>query len=121
MLHLSDPPRVSINAVNTTVKAVNTTLTCIARGVPDNNYTYGKWIQRWPGYDVPVSERPGSEILILTDLTYEHSGYYTCTASNGITVSGTNTYFVEATAVQLLVKCKILCLSMSSSILFSFS
>jgi hypothetical protein len=56
---------------------------------------------------VPVSVRPGSESLELRGLTYEHSGFYTCTASNGIKVFGTNTEFIEGTAVQLLVKCKI--------------
>jgi hypothetical protein len=82
-------------------------LSCIAKGNPDGSYRYGKWIQGWPGYDVPVLERPGSETLELTALTYEHSGYYTCTASNGIKIFGTNTEFVEGAAVQLLVKCKI--------------
>ncbi|XP_060578473.1 neural cell adhesion molecule 2-like [Ruditapes philippinarum] len=77
---------------------------CIAKGAPDSNYRYGKWIQRWPGYGVPVSVRPGSETLELTGLTYEHSGFYTCTASNGIKVFGTNIEFIEGKEVHLLVK-----------------
>jgi hypothetical protein len=106
-LFLPVPPNVSVIATNTTVKETNTVLRCIAKGVPDNNYRYGKWIQRWPGYAVPVSVRPGSETLELTDLTYEHSGFYTCTSSNGIKVFGTNTEFIEGKEGHLLVKCKI--------------
>ena len=111
-LLFSDPPIVSANATNTTVKETSAILKCIAEGNPDSNYKYGKWIQRWPGFAVPVSERPGSETLVLTNLTYEHSGAYTCTASNGIKIFNTNEEFVEGTSIYLLVKCKFFCQQM---------
>ncbi|XP_053391382.1 hemicentin-2-like, partial [Mercenaria mercenaria] len=97
------PPDVTAIADNTTVKATTASILCNAKGVPSTNYMYGKWIQTWAGYNVPVSEKPESERLVLKNLTYEHSGVYTCSASNGIKVFGTNKEFMEG-SVLLVVK-----------------
>ncbi|XP_060564839.1 hemicentin-2-like, partial [Ruditapes philippinarum] len=97
------PPDVSATTTNTTINAEKVIVTCNAHGVPDTSYTYGKWVQTWPGYDTPISEHSGSERLELTGLTYEHSGIYTCTASNGIRVFGTNQEYKEG-SVHLVVK-----------------
>ena len=102
---LLDPPNVTVVGSNTSVTSSSATLTCKATGVPDDYYRYGRWIQTWPGHNTPVSEKAGSETLILTDLTYEHSGVYTCSASNGIRIYGTNQEFIEG-ATQILIKCK---------------
>ncbi|XP_053389838.1 hemicentin-2-like [Mercenaria mercenaria] len=99
------PPDVTAVTTNTTVKSSTALIKCNARGVPNRDYKYGKWIQTWPDYNVPVSERPGSEKLVLTNLTYEHSGVYTCSASNGVQVFGTNKEYLEGSD-YLLVKCK---------------
>ncbi|XP_053372613.1 hemicentin-1-like isoform X1 [Mercenaria mercenaria] len=97
------PPVVTAVTTNTTIEATTALIKCNAKGVPNSNYRYGKWIQTWPGYNIPVSEKPGNERLTLTDLTYEHSGVYTCSASNGIKVFGTQKEFMEG-SVYLLVK-----------------
>ncbi|XP_053389842.1 protein turtle-like [Mercenaria mercenaria] len=97
------PPDVTAVAMNTTVKATAALITCSARGMPNNNYKYGKWIQTWSGSNVLVSEKPGNEKLELKNLTYEHSGVYTCSASNGIKVFSTNKEFMKG-SVQLVVK-----------------
>jgi hypothetical protein len=101
----SDPPDVTVVGSNTSIKATNIVITCNAMGLPDNNYRYGKWVQTWPGQSLPLSEKPGSKTLQLTDLTYEHTGIYTCSASNGIRVFGTDKEFIEGSA-QILIKCK---------------
>ncbi|XP_060588057.1 hemicentin-1-like [Ruditapes philippinarum] len=97
------PPDVSATTTNTTINAAKVIVTCNAHGVPNSSYTYGKWVQTWPGYNTPITEHSGSERLELTGLTYEHSGIYTCTASNGIKVFGTNQEYMEG-SVQLVVK-----------------
>ncbi|XP_053391071.1 protein turtle homolog B-like [Mercenaria mercenaria] len=97
----ADPPDISVVAANTTVKATAALIRCSARGMPNNTYKYGKWIQTWN--NVQVSEKPGKEKLELKSLTYEHSGVYTCSASNGIKVFGTNKEFMEG-SVMLVVK-----------------
>ncbi|XP_053409347.1 sialoadhesin-like [Mercenaria mercenaria] len=103
LLSVYYPPDVTATTTNTTVKAKTVVIMCNARGVPNSNYRYGKWTQTWPGYNFPVSEKPGSEKLVLTDVTYEHSGVYTCSASNGIKVFGTNKEFMEG-SVQLILQ-----------------
>ncbi|XP_053391074.1 hemicentin-1-like, partial [Mercenaria mercenaria] len=97
------PPDVTATTTNVTVKAETILIMCNARGVPNSSYIYGEWTQSWPGYNFPVSEKPGSEKLVLTHVTYEYSGVYTCSASNGIKVFGTDKEFMEG-SVQLLVK-----------------
>ena len=99
-----DPPNITVTATNTSVKATTVILTCNAYGEP-NNYTYGKWVHTWPGHSIPLSKRPGIQTLQLTHLTYEHSGVYTCSASNGIKEFGTNKEYIEGSA-RVLVKCK---------------
>ena len=55
---------------------------CETKGIP-STYTYQDWQLIWPGYGV-VKEWPGSVQLNLSDLTYEYSGIYVCSASNNI-------------------------------------
>ncbi|XP_060563629.1 contactin-1-like [Ruditapes philippinarum] len=103
LLTVHYPPDVTVVGSNTSIKATNIVITCNAMGLPGNNYRYGKWVQTWPGHSLPLSEKPGSKTLQLTDLTYEHSGIYTCSASNGIRVFGTDKEFIEGSA-QILIK-----------------
>ncbi|XP_053372824.1 cell adhesion molecule 3-like [Mercenaria mercenaria] len=102
-LNVHYPPVVTVTATNTTVKAKHAVLICNATGSPNTNYKYGKWVHTWPGINTVLSEKPGSERLVLTNLTYEHSGVYTCSASNRIKVFGTTKEFIEG-SVKLLVK-----------------
>ena len=104
-IFIKDPPHVIATTKNTSVLAERVVLTCLATGIPNINYTYGKWIQKWQGYDFPITKYPGNERLVLTNLSYAHSGIYSCSASNGIKVYGTNTEYITG-SVQLLVKCK---------------
>ena len=101
----SVPPDVKVIARNTTINASGLVITCNATGVPNTNYTYGKWVQRWPGYESSLKEYTEGKTLELQTLTYEHSGDYSCSASNGIKIFGTNTEFIVG-SVHLVVECK---------------
>ncbi|XP_052803517.1 uncharacterized protein LOC128233735 isoform X2 [Mya arenaria] len=78
------PPDVHVDSENATSDDKVIFLKCIAKGVP-NHYTYNNWEQRWIGSNL-VRNWPskGLSVLNLKDLTYEHSGVYTCSASNGV-------------------------------------
>ncbi|XP_052803071.1 uncharacterized protein LOC128233436 isoform X2 [Mya arenaria] len=78
------PPEVHVDSKNASSDDKVAILKCIAKGVPDH-YTYNNWEQRWIGSNL-VRNWPskGLPSLILEDLTYEHSGVYTCSASNGV-------------------------------------
>ena len=94
-----DAPDVTVSAHNTTTAAESMSLRCLASGQPAT-YTYTTWEQRWPGHPSVVQTYGGSENLTLVGLTYEHSGYYTCRASNGVQFSrdpdaGVGTTYVE--------------------------
>ncbi|XP_053391410.1 protein turtle-like, partial [Mercenaria mercenaria] len=95
------PPVVTVVATNTTVSATTALITCSASGMPNSNYQYGKWIQTWNNFQ--VSEKPGNKKLELKNLTYEYSGVYTCSASNGIKVFGTDKEFMKG-SVLFVVK-----------------
>lgn len=78
---------------------------CKASGNPSTGYSYGKWIQSWPGYGVVSEYVPQNDTLDITLLTYEHSGVYICSASNGIQDFGSEQEYMQG-SVYLLVKCK---------------
>ncbi|WAR05656.1 hypothetical protein MAR_021025, partial [Mya arenaria] len=62
---------------------IQTQLRCSAHGNPDI-YTY-KWQQKWPNLILTRNWTfRAYSVLNLTDLSYEHSGVYTCFASNGV-------------------------------------
>ena len=81
-----DSPDVVVNAKNTTTAAIVVELYCEAFGAPDN-YTYISWEHTWPGNTSVLRSYPGSEVLRLEVLTYEHNGFYTCNVSNGVHAS----------------------------------
>ena len=88
-----------MSAHNTTTAAESMSLRCLASGQP-TNYSYTTWEQRWQGHSSDVKTYVGSENLTLVGLTYEHSGYYTCRASNGVSLSrnpdaGVGSMYVE--------------------------
>ncbi|WAR06630.1 NECT2-like protein [Mya arenaria] len=74
-------PDVTVFAHNATEK-LSTTLRCGPLGVPDS-YTYVSWDHTWPGSSDVLRSFPGSPVLLLSDLRYEHSGIYTCRVDNG--------------------------------------
>ncbi|XP_052803376.1 synaptogenesis protein syg-2-like isoform X1 [Mya arenaria] len=78
-------PDVTVFAHNATEK-LSTTLRCGPLGVPDS-YTYVSWDHTWPGSSDVLRSFPGSPVLLLSDLRYEHSGIYTCRVDNGIDFS----------------------------------
>jgi len=98
-LYNVDAPDVIVLAHNTTTAAGSMSLRCLAKGQP-TTYTYITWEQRWPGHPSVVRTYAGSENLTLVGLTYEHSGYYMCRASNGVQLSrnpnaGTGSAYTE--------------------------
>jgi len=95
-----DAPDVIVLAHNTTTAAGSMSLSCLASGQP-TTYTYIAWEQRWPGHSSVVRTYTGSKNLILDGLTYEHSGYYTCRASNGIKFSRNADAGVGSTYVEI--------------------
>ncbi|WAR05687.1 hypothetical protein MAR_021056, partial [Mya arenaria] len=76
-------PDVEVIASNATSKEIQTQLRCSAHGNPDI-YTY-KWQQKWPNSILTRNWRLRAySVLNLSDLSYEHSGVYTCFVSNGV-------------------------------------
>ncbi|XP_052771316.1 uncharacterized protein LOC128210988 isoform X2 [Mya arenaria] len=76
-------PDVTVIGSNATSMDIQTQLRCSARGNPDI-YTY-KWQQKWPNSILTRNwTLHGYSVLNLTDLSYEHSGRFTCFASNGV-------------------------------------
>ena len=65
---------------------IYTDVRCQAHGVPAN-YTFITWEHTWPGHTLVLRSFPGSEVLCLTELTFEDSGYYTCRVENGVKAS----------------------------------
>ncbi|WAR09618.1 hypothetical protein MAR_034694 [Mya arenaria] len=106
-----DAPDVEVIASNATSRDIQTQLRCSAHGNPDL-YTY-KWQQNWPNSILTRNwKTSGDSILNLTDLSYEHSGVFTCFASNGVphfpdmnTYRSSSTYmFVKDVPVVVLPK-----------------
>ncbi|XP_052242413.1 hemicentin-2-like [Dreissena polymorpha] len=96
------PPDVTVSTANTTSSSQSTYLHCKASGIP-KTFTYQQtWTHEWPGYG-PVRNLTGDEHLTINELSYAHSGVYTCSASNGISVYGTDTHFMKGSG-YLLVK-----------------
>ncbi|XP_052233324.1 carcinoembryonic antigen-related cell adhesion molecule 1-like [Dreissena polymorpha] len=97
------PPDVTVVVENTTSLMSESRLICKASGVP-NTYTFHPtWSQHWPEYG-KIRDWTGSlNTLTLSNLTYAHSGYYTCSATNGIHVSGTGHQYMPGSG-YLLVK-----------------
>jgi len=91
-------------AHNTTTASGSMSLRCLASGQPAT-YTYTTWEQRWQGHPSVVRTYQGSENLTMVGLTYEHSGYYTCRASNGVQFSRNPDAGVGTTYVQVKGNC----------------
>ncbi|XP_052807151.1 cell adhesion molecule DSCAML1-like isoform X1 [Mya arenaria] len=97
------PPDVHVQTTNTTSDDTSAVLECIANGVP-NSYTYTNWKQEWPGFNLArVIPKSGYSTLRLTNLSYEYSGIYTCSVSNGVVQYPTTETVMEASA-YLFVK-----------------
>ncbi|XP_052807033.1 hemicentin-1-like isoform X2 [Mya arenaria] len=97
------PPDVHVQTTNTTSDDTSVVLECIANGVP-NSYTYINWKQEWPGTNLTrVIPESGYPTLRLTNLSYEYSGIYTCSVSNGVVRYPTTETVMEA-STYLLVK-----------------
>lgn len=78
-----DPPDVMVTYSNVTEGDI-VVMTCEAAGVPQF-YTFGSWLHLGPDRSTVIREFPGNQnSLILYSVTYQDSGYYTCTANNGI-------------------------------------
>ncbi|XP_052803762.1 contactin-1-like [Mya arenaria] len=97
------PPDVHIQTTNITSDDTSIVLECIANGVP-NSYIYSNWKQEWPGFILArVIPESGYSTLRLTNLSYEYSGIYTCSVSNGVVQYPTAETVMEA-STYLLVK-----------------
>ena len=75
------PPHVSI--VNTVLNSsINTTLECVAHGVPDS-YSYNSWVHLTNNRSVVRHLASANKVSVLSN-SYEDSGIYICNVSNGV-------------------------------------
>ncbi|XP_052779183.1 hemicentin-2-like isoform X2 [Mya arenaria] len=94
-LDVQYPPEVVVEAFNTSSDSLTSNLTCKANGVP-NKYRYMGWNQQWPGHGVVNVWKDAGYNLVLNQLSYEYSGVYSCSASNGISLYGDTKTIVES-------------------------
>ncbi|KAH3884710.1 hypothetical protein DPMN_008696 [Dreissena polymorpha] len=92
-LDLQFYPDVKVISQNTSSVAGETTLICNASGLPSTYIFSQVWTQEWPGYGRLRELTGTSSTLTLNQLTYEYSGVYSCTASNGILINDAGEYF----------------------------
>ncbi|XP_052280385.1 uncharacterized protein LOC127878033 isoform X1 [Dreissena polymorpha] len=102
-LDLQFYPDVKVISQNTSSLAGETTLICNASGLPSTYIFSQVWTQEWPGYGRLRELTGTSSTLTLNQLTYEYSGVYSCSASNGILINDAGEYFALGSG-YLLVK-----------------
>lgn len=119
-LLISVPPDVSIHTTNVTIADPSVSLFCQAKSYTEAEYRYGNWSQFWHD-DQPVRSwtiNGNGPWLNITDLSYENSGFYTCSASNGVHRLDRDEEVISST-VYLVVKCKKSSFYVSSSFFLS--
>ncbi|WAR06568.1 hypothetical protein MAR_021937, partial [Mya arenaria] len=95
-------PDVLIETVNTTSTDSDFSLRCYAKGVP-NNYSFYDWVQHWPGYGIVATYPPDGNSLKLFRVSYQYSGIWYCSVSNGIADYATQSIKKNA-SVDILIK-----------------
>ncbi|XP_052803252.1 uncharacterized protein LOC128233562 isoform X2 [Mya arenaria] len=95
-------PDVLIKTVNTTSTESGIFLRCSAKGVP-NKYIYYDWVQHWPGYGVVAIHPPNGDSFKLDSVSYQYSGIWYCSVSNGIVDYVTQNIKKNA-SVEILIK-----------------
>ncbi|XP_052255016.1 nephrin-like [Dreissena polymorpha] len=99
------PPDITVVVQNTSIMTNISRLICNASGVP-STYTFSStWSQDWPGHGKIKDWIGNNDTLTLNQLTYAHSGLYSCSATNGIKVFGTDQQYMRGSG-YLLVKGK---------------
>ncbi|KAH3699130.1 hypothetical protein DPMN_074084, partial [Dreissena polymorpha] len=97
------PPDITVVVQNTSIMTNISRLICNASGVP-STYTFSStWSQDWPGHGKIKDWIGNNDTLTLNQLTYAHSGLYSCSATNGIKVFGTDQQYMRGSG-YLLVK-----------------
>ena len=90
-----DPPDVSVLTRNISTFNKTLTLACDASGSPASYSFRPSWIQEWPGYGYVKEWISDGNVLKLDHVTYENTGMYTCSASNGIPLPNSDKHWMQ--------------------------
>ena len=103
LINFSDPPSAVVRGENVTSLSESVSLDCLSiNGNPDN-YTFSLWQHRWPVQSNILRELESTKLnvendkvtLKLENLSFQDSGYYKCSVSNGIGTPGNSDYMAE--------------------------
>ncbi|KAH3696346.1 hemicentin-1-like isoform X1 [Dreissena polymorpha] len=89
------PPDVSVLTRNISTFNKTLTLACDASGSPASYSFRPSWIQEWPGYGYVKEWISDGNVLKLDHVTYENTGMYTCSASNGISLPNSDKHWMQ--------------------------
>lgn len=96
-----DPPSAVVSGENVTSLVESLSVDCLANSGNPNNYTFSPWQHRWPVQSSILRELESTNVdnnkatLKLENLTFQDSGYYKCSVSNGIGTPDNSDYRAE--------------------------
>ena len=96
-----DPPSAVVSGENVTSLVESLSVDCLTNSGNPNNYTFSPWQHRWPVQSSILRELKSTNVdnnkatLKLENLTFQDSGYYKCSVSNGIGTADNSDYRAE--------------------------